>query len=268
MENKIVCEDDKKIDMMPINNNSSFKTSIIEGGGSESSLKTISSQPKEMECSSNSSLNPVGKSNNSFNNSDEKFNKINNKNEHNSSFSNNNNQFNNMKDLAVSKLSIINNTDLSASKAELSVLVNELNKRNENNNLSNVLDHDIPNNNSNEKITNNIMDYNDEKNIQNNNDEKKEENLDTNKELKQEVKQMINEGYIPFFMKAKGYTFVFFYGQSNSKFRTVIEQYIKKVNGFDKIKPTFYYNNKLIDLDCTIGELNLEPCSVISNEIQ
>jgi hypothetical protein len=268
MENKIVCEDDKKIDMMPINNNSSFKTSIIEGGGSESSLKTISSQPKEITISSNSSINPVAKSNNSFNTSDEKINKINNKNDNSSFSNNNNNQFNNMnnKDLAVS--TIINNTDLCASKAELSALVKELNKGNENNNLSNALYQDISNNNSNEKITNNIMDDNDEKNIQNNHDEKKEENLDTNKELKKEVKQMINEGYIPFFMKAKGYTPYFFYGQPNSKFRTVIEQYIKKVNGFDKIKPTFYYNKKLIDLDCTIGELNLEPCSVISNEIQ
>ena len=54
-------------------------------------------------------------------------------------------------------------------------------------------------------------------------------------------------------MKEKGYTPYFFYGKPNSKFRTVIEQYINKVNGFNEIKYIFYYNNKLIDLDCTIG---------------
>lgn len=274
MENIKVFEEDKKIDIMPINDNFSFKNSIIEGGGSESSLKTISSQPKEIEISSISSLNAIGKSNNSLTISDEKNNKINNKNDQNLSFfnnNNNNNQSNNInhkEDLAISKLSIINNIDFGASKAELSVLVNELNKENENINFSNSLDHDISNNNSNEKIIHNILDDNNEKNIKNKIEEKKEENLDTIKELKIKVNKMINEGYIPFFMKAKGYTPYCFYGQPDTKFRTAIEQYIKKVNGFNEIKNIFYHNNKPIDLDCTIGELNLKPFSVISNEIQ
>ena len=157
MEKKIIFENDKNIDIMPINNNFSCKNSKIEGSGSESSLKEISSQPKDIEISSISSLNAVGKSNNSSNFSDEKI-KI----EHNFSFLNNNtNVFNNInqrEDMIGLKLSSINNIDLGTSKVEISDLINELNRGNENNNMNNILDLDISNYDSNENIRSNIMD--------------------------------------------------------------------------------------------------------------
>lgn len=273
-KHKIIFEnEDKKVDIMPKNNNSSFKNSIIEGNGSESSLKTINSQSKEIDNSSISSLNAVGKSSNSLNISNENNNKINNKNEHSSSFNNSNkvqiNNINNKEDLIDSKISLINSRDLSGSKGEISALIDMIGNGKEDNNLNKFLDTNISNNNLSENNSNNFKNINNEKLNQINN--KKKELLSSNitnnnMEFKNEVKEMINKGYIPFFIKAKDFNPVFYYGKPHSKLRTVIEQYIKKVNGSNEIQNLFYYKNKLIDLDSTLGELKLKPLSLISDE--
>ena len=262
--NMIFEKEDQKVEIMPKEKNSSFKNSIIEGNGSESSLKSIKSE-KEMEISSKSSLNPVGISNNSISNEN---NKINNKNEQNSS-SNNINHIEDKEDLTGS-LSKIEN--LSGSSNEISDILKIIGNEKEDTNFSHILDSVISSNNSNENNSNNNMNDNDGKK----NNEKEEllnskianNNINNNMEFKKEVKEMIKKGYIPFFMKAKGFNHVFYYGKPHYKFRTVIEQFIKKVNGFNKIKNEFYYKNKLIDLDSTLGELKIKPLSIISDEIK
>lgn len=268
MENKIVYEnDEKKLEVMPKNNTSSFKNSIIEGSGSESSLKTIGSQPKDINISSISSLNPVAKSNNSFNISNESKNII--KNEQSSSFNSINEQYNNINHKDELKISEINREEITGSKAEISSLVNMLNNGKEDNKINNVLDSVISSSFNNENMLKTIFSDNDNKNLPDiNNEEKKQKKSDDNKEYINQIKQKIKEGYIPFFIQAKGYNPKFYYGDSNSKFRTVIENYNQNVNGSFTINNLFYYNNKLIDLDSTIGELNIKPLSLISDEIK
>ena len=285
MEPKIIYEnEDKNEEILPIDNKkSTFKNSSIEGSGSESLLNSIHSQPQEINHSSLSSLNAIGKSNNSINNSNDINGKLNLTNDQNSSFNisvnpqnnNNNNHF----DLIDSKLSNINNLDLGDSKEGISSINNLLNNDNNNINKTNFLDYSIISN-------NNIIDNNKSKiNKSDSNEEKKEGSLnnksksniskgkeDSDKSLndifKIEVKEKMKQGFIPFFMKAKGYNAVFYYGKPNSKLGIVIEHYIKKIDGSNEIKPSFYYNNKLIDFDSTIGQIKIKPLTVISNEIK
>ena len=175
MENKIVYEnDDKKVEIMPKNNTSSFKNSIIEGSGSESSLKTIGSQPKDIDISSISSLNPIGKSNNSFNISNESKNII--KNEQSSSFNSINEQSNNINHKDDLKISEINKSEIACSKAEISSLVNMLNNGKEDNNMNNVLDSVISSSFKNENMLKTIFSDNENKNLSDiNKEEKKQE---------------------------------------------------------------------------------------------
>ena len=94
-------------------------------------------------------------------------------------------------------------------------------------------------------------------------------NSDTRKEqFMKDVKEKIKEGFIPFFLKAKGYKPGFYFGDRNSQFKMSVENYIKEMQCPEEIKNTFYYNNKLIDINTIIKDLNIKPLSVISNELE
>lgn len=303
MESKIVYEnDDTNEEIMPIDNKKSiFKNSSIEGSGSESLLNSIHSQPQEINHSSLSSLNAIGKSNNSNNNSNNKSNNNSNNKSNNNSDNNSNNNSNNVNnklnltndqslsfnisvnsqnnnnsnhsEFIDSKLSNINNLDFGDSKDGISSINNLING-----NKTNIVDYSIISN-------NNIINSKGSINKNESNEGKKEEKLkDKNKSnsskgkeysdrrlndiFKIEVREKMKQGFIPFFIKAKGYNPVFYYGEPNSKLRTVIEHYIKKINGSNEIKNNFYYNKKLIDLDSTIQQIKIKPLSLISNEIK
>ena len=100
-------------------------------------------------------------------------------------------------------------------------------------------------------------------------EDSKDNNCNTdNEQFMKIVEEKIKEGYIPFYLKAKGYKPYFYFGSQNSKFKKSVEHYIKTMNCPEEIKNTFYYNNKLIDINATIKDLNIKPLSVISNEIE
>ena len=285
METEIVYEnDDKKSEVLPIDNNKSlFKNSSIEGSGSESPLNSIQSQLQEINHSSLSSVNAIGKSNNSINISNDNNNKINLTNDQSSSLNITTNGLSNNKNISESidlKLSKINNLSLDNSKDELSSLGNLLNSNNDNIKKSNLLDYSIISNNNivdnninKNNINNTNNKFNEGKKLKTSNDKvlsdsSKDSDKSSTNMFKKEVKEKMKEGLIPFFVKAKGYNAVFYYGEPNSKLGTVIEHYIKKINGSNEIKNNFYYNKKLIDLDSTIQQIKIKPLSLISNEIK
>ncbi len=265
MESIIVYEkSDKDIETLPIDNkNQILKNSIIMGTGSESSLNSIHSQQQEIVHSSTSSINPIGKSINSINNSND-INAINVFNTPNSSFNNIVNQ----SDLTNLKTS--NNSNISDSMDIIFDASNNIkNSIKEYSIISNnnIIDKQyIINSNKNnyetklEKIDNN-------KKINHSNKEKHSKNESENDLIKSNVKKKMKKGYIPFFVKAKGYNVVFYYGEPNSKLDNIIEHYIKKVNGTNEIKNSFYYNKKPIDLESTIGQIKIERFGIITNEI-
>lgn len=284
METEIVYEnDDKKLEVLPVDNNKSlFKNSSIEGNGSESPLNSIQSQLPEINHSSLSSVNAIGKSNNSINISNDNI-KINLINDQSSSLNiSANGNFNNknMSELVDLKLSNINNYSLGDSKDELASFGNLLKSNNDNIKESNFLDYSIISNNNivdnnSNKNKNNINNtnnkFNEEKKLETSNnkvlsDSSKDNDKSSIDMFKIEVKEKMKEGFIPFFVKVKGYNPVFYYGEPNSKLGTVIEHYIKKINCSNEIKNNFYYNKKLINLDSTIEQIKLKPLSLISNE--
>ena len=284
METEIVYEnDDKKLEVLPVDNNKSlFKNSSIEGNGSESPLNSIQSQLQEINHSSLSSVNAIGKSNNSINISNDNI-KINLINDQSSSLNisaNGNSNNKNMSELVDLKLSNINNYSLGDSKDELASFGNLLKSNNDNIKESNFLDYSIISNNNivdnnSNKNKNNINNtnnkFNEEKKLETSNnkvlsDSSKDNDKSSIDMFKIEVKEKMKEGFIPFFVKVKGYNPVFYYGEPNSKLGTVIEHYIKKINCSNEIKNNFYYNKKLINLDSTIEQIKLKPLSLISNE--
>ena len=220
MENKTAYEKkEKKYDSLNNESNNTFKPSPIDGSGSESLLKSISSQPNDITHSTPSSINPIGQLNNSSNNS------------------NNINNSNIEKSQSGSKEQI-NKKKPSDSKEE--ILTNDL----FNNNLDKM---EIDNNNNNGYLY-------------------EKEFMKLPEEIKEEIKEKIKEGYIVFFLRAKGYKPYYFYGSPNVKFNKIVDHYIKRFNCPETIKNTFYYNNKLIDLNTRLKDLNIKPLSIISNE--
>ena len=266
MEPKIVYEKpDKDIETLPTDNkNQTLKNSLIEGTGSESSLNSIHSQQQEIVHSSTSSVNPIGRSINSINNSND-INALNMLNTPNSSFNNNVNQ----SDLANLKISNISN--ISDSKDNIFDASNNIN------NSINLEYSIISNNNIIDKkniINSNKINYEtklekieNNKKITHSNKEKHSKKESEDALLISDVKKKIKKGYIPFFVKAKGYKVVFYYGEPNSKLDNIIEHYIKKVIGTNEIKNSFYYNKKPINLESTIGQIKIEAFGLITNEI-
>ena len=231
MENNIVYEKEGENGSLNDESKNSFKTNQIDGSGSESLLESINSQHREVTHSTLSSIKHSGQLNNSIDNSNNNL--INSNNELSSiSEESIKDQINNMDKTIIlgPKLSMYKNLFSEDSKDE------------------------VPTNNSNNKL----LIFNNER-----------YNSDTREEqFMKVVKEKIKEGFIPFFLKAKGYKPCFYFGDRNSQFKKNVENYIKKMQCPEEIKNTFYYNNKLIDINTILKDLNIKPLSIISNEIE
>ena len=228
MENNIVYEKEEENGSLNDESKKSFKTSQIEGSGSESLLESINSQPRDLTHSKSSSMKPFGQLSNSINNS-------------------NNNPINS------------NNEQSSISDGSIK---EEINNMNTTTNLG-----------PKSKMYNNFFSDDSKDKVSTNNSNNNSDIVGTNfqmgtEQFMKEVEEKINKGYIPFYLRAKGYKPYFYYGSQNSKFKKTVEHYIKKMNCPEKIKNTFYYNNKLIDINTIIKDLNIKPLSIISNEIK
>lgn len=238
MENKNVVVFEDKIERMPVNKNSSFKNSIIDGSGSEPSLKSINSQPKEILESSNSSLNPVGQSN-SFHNSME-----------------NNNIKGNEKSALFNNTIKMPKINKFEDSVELKIYKNELGGSIDESSLHFI--------NENKKA--NISDPTISQKNTNNGNMQIEDMQNLKDKTQLDINQKMREGLIPFFVKVKGYKTILIYGKPTIKLRQAIEHYIKKRNSPIEIKNTFFYKNELIDFNNKIGEIGIEPLSVISDD--
>ena len=283
MENKIVFQKEDNNNIMQKEDISLLKNNSIEGNGSESQLESINSTKKEITHSTFSSVNPICTSDNSINNSNDS-----NKmpiNDQNSSFNKEKKaQINNGKheELIGSKLSSIQNLELSYSKNEISALFNSLNKNSKDSEkkIDNVLDSIISHNNDKNENINDNDDKN--KNINNNdnnedsikkdliniNKENKNEDLAFREEQKIEVKKKIKEGYFPFFIRIEGYKVIFYYVLPNSQIKAITEDYIHKMNIPNENKYSFYNEDKLIDLNSTFKQSGLKKLCLIVGKIQ
>ena len=299
-------EDNNKNTLIQEKNNE-VKNNSINGSGSESLLNSIHSDKKEIEPStssidliplSNNSMNISNENknpnnneqNNSINNSDNpnsniQNNSLNNFDNQNNNIQNNSlNNFdnpdnNNEKNLLESDLSGIKNISIVGSKNEINDIIDMLKEDKDKNNnsdyekkIDNLLDSNISqNNNENQNVqnhsNNNTSINNNSKNENHKNNEsnnsKKRNRL--NEKNKLEIKKKIKEGYIPFFIQVKGYQAIFYYGKPDSKIP--IEHYTKKTNIPSIKKISFYYDNNLIDINKTIGELGILKFGLIEGEI-
>ena len=267
MENKIVFQKEDNNNIMQKEDISLLKNNSIEGNGSESQLESINSTKKEITHSTISSVNPICASDNSINNSNDS-----NKmpiNDQNSSFNKEKKaQINNGKheELIGSKLSSIQNLELSYSKNEISALFNSLNKNSKDSEkkIDNVLDSIISHNNDKNENINDNDDKN--KNINNDNNEdsikkdlininkeNKNEDLAFREELKIEVMKKIKEGYFPFFIKIEGYKAFFYYALPNSQIKAITEDYIHEMKIPSENKYSFYNEDKLCEDVTTVA---------------
>lgn len=278
MEKKIVYqkEDNNNKPILIEEKNNEIQNNSINGSGSESLLNSIHSDKKEIDHSTRSSIDPIALSNNSMNISNE--NKNPNNNEQNNSINNSDNPNNinaNMGELIESDLSEIKNISLYGSKNEINTIINMLKDKNDNEKKNdNLLDSNISQNdnenqneeNHNNKISsiNNNSHNNDSKNNESNNSKKSHR---LNEKNKLEIKKKIKEGYIPFFIQIKGYNAIFYYGKPDSQIKIPIQHYIKKINIPNSNNISFYYANKLIDINKTIGEFGIEKFGLIKGEI-
>lgn len=256
------------------------KNNPINGSGSESLLNSLHSDKKEIEHSTKSSIDPLpileDISMNDSNGNPNQNNNINN-NSANSGKQNINNI--NFPDLIESNLSGIQNISIFGSKNEIKSIVENLKEHNNNiddseKKIDNSLDSDISLNNSNENK--NEKNNNNYSSINNNSQDKKDKINESNgsekrkrisHEKKLEIKKKIKEGYIPFFIDIKDYNPFFYYGKPNCQIKIPIEYYFKKNIIPNTRKFSFYYDNKIIDINKTIGELGIGKFGVIKGEI-
>ena len=205
--------------------------------------------------------------NNSLNNSDNPSNNI--QNDFINNFDNPDN--NNDKNIMESDLSGIKNISLVGSKNEINDIINMLKEDKDNNinnsdyekKIDNLLDSNLSqNNNENQNEQNHS---NNDTSINNNSKNKNHKNNESNNSKKRNIlnekeklviKNKIKEGYIPFFIQVKGHQALFYYGKPDSQIKIPIEHYIKNIN-ISSTKISFYYNNILIDINKTIGELGI-----------
>ena len=272
-------EDNNNKNILIGEKNNETKNNPINGSGSESLLNSIHSDKKEIEHSTNSSIDPIPLSNSSMNISNENKNPNPNKNEQNYSLNNSDNPNNiNEKSLIESNLSAIKNISLIVSKNEINDIIDILKEDNNNSNdyenkNDNLLDSNIfKNNNENQNEQSHKINDIHINNSQNKNHKNNESNNSKRKNIlnevnKLEVKNKIKEGYIPFFIQVKGHNALFCYGKPDIQFKISIEHYIKKINIPSTKKISFYYNNKLIDVNKTIGELGIVKFNLIKGEI-
>ena len=91
--------------------------------------------------------------------------------------------------------------------------------------------------------------------------EKSENNKEDNKEL-MNIYKKIQEGYFYFFIKFNGNNPKFFCTLSDYKFKDVLNE-VKKLLNIESNKENFYCNSKLIDLEKSIKESEIQSLSLI-----
>jgi hypothetical protein len=277
MEKKIVYqkEDNNNKNILLDEKEIIIKNNSINGSGSESLLNSIHSEKKEIEHSTKSSIDLIALSNNSMNISNE--NKNTNDNIQNNSLNNNDNpNNNNEKNLIESDLSGIKNISLVGSKNEINDFIYMLKENNNNDSekkIDNLLDSNISQNNSqnqnelNHSNNNDSINNSQDKNQKNNESNNSKKSNRLNEKNKLEIKKKIKEGFIPFFIQVKGNNALFYYGKPDTQIKIPIDHYTKNINISNTKKINFYYDNKLIDINKTIGELGIVKFSLIRGEI-
>ena len=276
MENKIFYQKEDNNNILPEEKEIELKNNSINGSGSESLLNSIHSEKKEIEHSTKSSIDLIALSNNSMNISNE--NKNTNDNIQNNSLINNDNpnNNNNEKNLIESDLSGIKNVSLVGSKNEINDFIYMLKEDNNNDSekkIDNLLDSNISQNNSqnqnelNHSNNNDSINNSQDKNQKNNESNNSKKSNRLNEKNKLEIKKKIKEGFIPFFIQVKGNNALFYYGKPDTQIKIPIDHYTKNINISNTKKINFYYDNKLIDINQTIGELGIVKFSLIRGEI-
>lgn len=259
MDNKFVYQKEENSNILMGENKSSFQNNIIEGSGSESQLDSINSQKKEITHSSLSSYNPIALSNDSLNNGNE--NKIKKSNDKSSLFnSNEKNNNKNSKEFNLSKISEIIKNEQGSFKTEDMSLIMKIDSNNSNSEDMKIESFDTMMN-ENEDDVNNTINLISQNLNQDNNDKE-------NEQLKKYVKKMIKKGFIPFFIQIEGFNPSFSYGKKETKVKNVIEEYFKKINISQDNNYLFYYNDKLINIESALRDLNLKYCGLIKGKLQ
>ena len=94
-------------------------------------------------------------------------------------------------------------------------------------------------------------------------------NIEKRNEIKNEIKEKMKKGYIPFFVWPKDYNPIFYYGRPNTKFCQILERHIKILNkddANDLLNREFYYDNEKIELNSTLKSLKVKTLGIIYNE--
>ena len=274
MDNKFVYQKEENSNILMGENKSSFQNNIIEGSGSESQLDSINSQKKEITHSSLSSYNPIALSNDSLNNGNE--NKIKKSNDKSSLFnSNEKNNNKNSKEFNLSKISEIIKNEQGSFKTEDMSLIMKIDSNNSNSEDMKIESFDTMMNENEDDVNNTInlisQNLNQDNNDKGNNYDKKEDESDKNKkneQLKECVKKMMKKGFIPFFIQIEGFNPSFSYGNKEAKVKNVIEEYFKMLNISQDNNYLFYYNDKLINIESSLRDLNLKYCGLIKGKLQ
>ena len=257
MDNKFVYQKEENSNILMGENKSSFQNNIIEGSGSESQLDSINSQKKEITHSSLSSYNPIALSNDSLNNGNE--NKIKKSNDKSSLFnSNEKNNNKNSKEFNLSKISEIKKNEQGFSKTEDMSLIMKIDSNNSNSEDMKIESFDTMMNENEDDVNNTINLIS-----QNLNDENEK-----NEQQKERAKTMIKKGFIPFFIQIEGFKPSFSCGKKESKVKNAIEEYFKKINISQDNNYLFYYNDKLINIESSLRDLNLKYCGLIKGKLQ
>ena len=86
----------------------------------------------------------------------------------------------------------------------------------------------------------------------------------------EESQQLIDEGFLPVFLKINGFRPLHFFINQESTLNSLLREYIRNIPETDdgilnKIK--LYHKNKDLDFNKKIRELGLRPYSIITNEI-
>ena len=94
-------------------------------------------------------------------------------------------------------------------------------------------------------------------------------NIEKRNEIKNEIKEKMKKGYIPFFVWPKDYNPIFYYGRPNTKFCQILDRHIKILNkddANDLLNREFYYDNEKIELNSTLKSLKVKTFGISNNE--
>ena len=84
----------------------------------------------------------------------------------------------------------------------------------------------------------------------------------------EQSQQLMNEGYLPIFMKLDDYKPLFFFIKEESTLKSLLKMYIKNLPETDMGNEVskLYVGKKLLDKDKQIQDLDLSPYSIITNK--